>query len=104
MHTHTVKNIRMKDGTTVPALTYGTVEFSDDTLCLFRINFTDRVVRLSWPTAVLCLDGFDPVPDIETLEAWSHDGVCETVLGNCVEPDGHDEHGAPSWLLALGMI
>ncbi len=43
-------------------------------------------------------------PSIGKLERQSNDGVCDSILGKRVEPDGWDEHGSPSWLLALGMI
>lgn len=43
-------------------------------------------------------------PSVAKLEKWSNDGVCLSVLGKRVEPDGEDEHGSPSWLLALGLI
>jgi len=43
-------------------------------------------------------------PSVSTLEKWSNDGVCKSVLGKRVEPDGEDENGSPSWLLALGLI
>lgn len=43
-------------------------------------------------------------PGMEDLEEWVCDSICESVLGEQVEPDGWDEHGSPSWLLALGMI
>lgn len=43
-------------------------------------------------------------PSIEALEEQSNDGVCDSILGERVEPDGYDEHGSPSWLLALQMI
>ncbi len=43
-------------------------------------------------------------PTVATMERWSNDGVARSVLGKLVEPDGHDEHGSPSWLLALGLI
>ena len=45
-----------------------------------------------------------PEPDIEQLEEWSYEGVCEATDGCTVEPDGVCEHGHPSWLLKLGMI
>ena len=44
------------------------------------------------------------VPSMKKLEYWSFDGVCETPDGCRVEPDGHCEHGYPSWLLILGFI
>jgi len=43
-------------------------------------------------------------PCIATLEEWSSDCGCEAIDGCWVEPDGHCEHGKPSWLLALNYI
>jgi len=43
-------------------------------------------------------------PDLETLEGWEEEGGAEAVDGCWVEPDGVCEHGAPSWLLVLGLI
>ena len=43
------------------------------------------------------------VPDQEQLEEWVNECGCETVAGEWTEPDGWT-NGAPSWLLALGMI
>ena len=43
-------------------------------------------------------------PSMEELEEWVNDGVCESIAGERVEPDGWDEHGSPSWLLAMGLI
>lgn len=43
-------------------------------------------------------------PSYTQLEAWVLDSVCDSVLGEQVEPDGYDPAGSPSWLLAFGMI
>lgn len=43
-------------------------------------------------------------PTMKTLEKYSFDGISKSVTGKRCEPDGHSEDGAPSWLLALGMI
>jgi len=43
-------------------------------------------------------------PSVEDLENWEADGGAEAVDGCWVEPDGVCEHGAPSWLLVLGLI
>ena len=43
-------------------------------------------------------------PSMDRLESWLHDCGCESLDGCWVEPDGHCEHGRPSWLLAMGMI
>jgi hypothetical protein len=44
--------------------------------------------------------------DLDELEEWFSEGGCEAACPHCcwVEPDGHCEHGHPSWLLAMGMI
>lgn len=43
-------------------------------------------------------------PSDDQIAAWMCDSICETPCGCQVEPDGHCEHGAPSWLLILGLI
>ena len=45
-----------------------------------------------------------PVPSMGELERWVFDGDCEALDGCIVEGDGHCCHGAPSWLIQLGMI
>jgi hypothetical protein len=46
------------------------------------------------------------IPSIETLMQWEAEGGCEAACPHAcwVEPDGHCEHGNPSWLLKLGLI
>ena len=44
-------------------------------------------------------------PDIEDIIQQESDyGTCETTDGCTVEPDGHCEHGYPSWMLHLGLV
>jgi hypothetical protein len=43
-------------------------------------------------------------PPYEQVEEWVSDSVCESLTGDMVEPDGHGPDGAPSWLIALGLI
>ena len=43
------------------------------------------------------------LPSIKQVEAWSLDSVCETTDGNECEPD-YRGPGAPSWLVALGLV
>ena len=43
-------------------------------------------------------------PSLKTMEHWVCDGVARATDGCNVEPDGHCEHGYPSWLLYLGFI
>lgn len=44
------------------------------------------------------------LPSDEDLGRWVYDSVCESVLGYMIEPDGIDEKGSPSWLLAMKLI
>lgn len=43
-------------------------------------------------------------PSESTLMRWDNDGYSKSIMGKRVEPDGYDEYGSPSWLLALGLI
>lgn len=43
-------------------------------------------------------------PDMDDLQEWVFDGVCEATDGCIVEPDGVCEHGHVSWLLYIGLI
>ncbi len=43
-------------------------------------------------------------PDLETLEEWFMDSVCEATDSCIVEHDGCCPHGYPSWFLYLGLI
>lgn len=45
-----------------------------------------------------------PRPSEDDLEQMVFDGECTATDGCVVDPDGHCEHGKPSWLLALGLI
>lgn len=47
---------------------------------------------------------FQTMPSINRLEKMSNDGVCTTVTGKRVEPDGVAEDGSASWLLVAGVI
>ena len=44
------------------------------------------------------------LPSEGSLASWMFDGVAESVTGDTVEPDGHGPDGAPSWLVALGLV
>jgi hypothetical protein len=44
-------------------------------------------------------------PSITTLKKWLSNGSGKAIDGcSSIEPDGHCEHGQPSWLLAMGYI
>ena len=46
-----------------------------------------------------------PMPTYRQVRAWLMDAhQCEALDGSTVEPDGYSPDGAPSYLLALGLI
>lgn len=90
----TQKEIKLKNGTTLPKGLPARFE-EPSTICI--VTGPDREYRVRASSA------FHP-PRIARLEKDSNDGVCESVFGDRVEPDGWDSEGSPSWLLALGLI
>lgn len=94
----TQKEIRLKDGVTLPVGL--PVEFikTSPSICLVQCgDLRPGPARVRVTSAFQC-------PTLEELEGAVSDGVCESVGGDSVEPDGWDSEGSPSWLLALGMI
>ena len=47
---------------------------------------------------------FAPLPSIEELTGMIDEGGCESMTGQWVEPDGWDDKGFPSVLMAMGLI
>jgi len=43
-------------------------------------------------------------PSMKQVMEWESEGGCEATDGCWVEPDGHCEHGCPSWMIVLGLI
>lgn len=44
------------------------------------------------------------MPTERTLYKWMEDGICKSLGGNSVEPDGWSMDNTPSWFLAMGLI
>jgi hypothetical protein len=63
---------------------------------------TDRLARIG--DSSLATEESLRQPDDEMLIAWEREGGAEATDGCWVEPDGHCEHGKPSWLLKLGIV
>jgi hypothetical protein len=97
------KELKTKTGVVYPVGSYASVTFpGDGIICLLHLSDGSRM-KMYACNLHKYLEGFDSTPDDDTLERWGFDGVCESVTGYTVEPDGHSEDGAPSWLLALGL-
>lgn len=96
MQATTKKQIKLKSGEILPKGL--PVSFIPDnySLCLVQGERAE-------PYKVRVTSAFE-APSLEELEEQCNDGVCDSVLGERVEPDGTDEYNSPSWLLVLGMI
>ena len=96
MNHKTEKSFKLKSGEIVSAGLPVTFDSSQNTICFVHgAGETPYKIRIT--------SAFVP-PSMEELEEQVNDGVCDSILGEQVEPDGTDEYGSPSWLLALGMI
>lgn len=97
MNAKTEKEIKTKSGEILPK--GSPVTFLGEKaphLCLVQGNRAE-------PYKIRITSAFES-PSMEELEEQSNDGVCDSILGERVEPDGYDEHGSPSWLLAMQLI
>jgi hypothetical protein len=93
------RDINLKSGGVVPKGEM--VEISPvakhETLCKISMHNGDTHI-LRWSSVI-------KPPSEKRLMEEELDGRCESVAGcGPIEPDGHDEKGYPSWLLALGLI
>jgi len=75
----------------------------------------DQNGRVSLRGCNLYLPGYDDIlkisytsilrqPSVTSLMRWFESGICKSIGGKKVEPDGYDSDGFPSWLLVVGMI
>lgn len=100
--------IQANNGKIIPAGSPVKVEWSDERHRLavsgIGLNGEPTTVYLSPGKASDYLTGFKAQPSDKALERASFDGVCPTLTGARVEPDGYGPDGMPSWLVALGLI
>ena len=100
------KDIRTKKGEVFERGTQVTVvEYKDRYPYSVRVqDDAGRVIAIPPSAGHKYLKGFPKPPSMSTMERWMDDGVAKALDGSRVEPDGVARSGAPSWLLALGMI
>lgn len=101
---NSLKEIKFKDGTICPI--GSNVYWKPDDKEIYRssayIVANGEEKKISHIAAAKALD--IPIPDHDQIEEWVYDSVCDSIMGETVEPDGIDEHNSPSWLIALGLI
>jgi hypothetical protein len=116
--------LKMKDGSSIPAGTTGTIrpvlpnELTSSiettapllqkrpytTMAAFHPEGGERDYRIKMSNLPKYFKGFT-IPSWKTIEKWEFDqSMCKTPVGTKVEPDGWDPDGWPSWMLILGII
>lgn len=105
LKTITFRNKQTKEVTLeIPQGSNVHVDFPENYSNHVIVIYNDEVKSIKVKNAYWYLKGFMKSPTLHTLEKYVNDGIAKTILGNKTEPDGTDQYGAPSWLLALGMI
>ena len=103
MEITTYKDIKLKNGQIIPKNTKGfAYPIKDQDFACEFTYYTGKEAKDN--TIILRYGSLFQPPKTEELSEWVFDSVCDSILGESVEPDGHDSEGFPSWLLALGMI
>lgn len=110
----TILELKLKDGSIIPARTVVTVSFNDDKpgIANCTVWFQPGMVDLMYKTYKIKTitlfkyfgRPFTKVPGRAALERMISDGVAKTVTGKRTEPDGFGDDDSPSWLLVLGYI
>jgi hypothetical protein len=98
-----------KSGITIPTGTTINIFFSEKNTRQAKFVFNGATLGLRIDNLHKTVKGtkgvkFRPAPSLKTLEKQNFDGVCTTVTGHRVEPDGFGPDGTPSWNLVLGII
>jgi hypothetical protein len=91
----TKKEIKLKDGSTLPKGLRVTFIEDKPTRCLVHSPAHPA------PLQVRITSAFH-APSYERMEGWGC--ICKTPTGKNVEPDGYGKDGSPSWLIVLGLI
>lgn len=98
----TRREVKLKTGQIIPKGTEFSLEFKQTENGSPYMTVTSLDGSIQFKTRHFTM--FFKEPNLEAMEEWVNDGIAETVTGDRTEPDGYGPDGAPSWLLALGMI
>lgn len=100
----TTRNIKLKDGREFSKGMEFSVSFNQEVPSSCVVNFANGESYKTRTTRLPSITDEIYSPSVEEVDEWVNDGVCDSVLGEQVEPDGWDSEGSPSWLLAMGLI
>ena len=99
------RTLKLKDGTVYSVGTeFNIMPLStnpDRGICL--IDQKGREISLKATSAGIYFEHDFVQINQDAIDEAIMDGGCPSLIGDTVEPDGHDEHGFPSILLACGL-
>jgi len=104
MKTIAMNEIRFKDGTSWPVgeIVIVEVDRTNPRLAIIE-NYDGETRKVQSVNLHKWFDDFISFGD-DDIEAAICDGICPSLTGDQVEPDGWDSEGFPSILLAAGLI
>jgi hypothetical protein len=102
--TTTKRDIKLKNGITIPAGTSGELTYVKSTFASFKCSL--GTFGMSLTNAGDKFTGFKNLPSMSKLAKKLEDDccTCPTITGAIVEPDGEDQYGFPSHLRMLGYV
>jgi hypothetical protein len=101
----TILEMKMKDGSVIPAGSVVRVSFREDKPEIAMVEFMYSAYKIKTINLFKYIGRpFTKVPGSAALERMVDDGVAKTVTGKRAEPDGFGDDDSPSWLLVLGYI
>lgn len=62
-----------------------------------------KAICVKYERASVYLQGFPKPPSQKQIERWYEQGICQSVDGKRVEPDGYSPNEWPSWMIVMGV-
>lgn len=95
------KPLTLKDGSTYAKGTKVLVSVKEDRPSVALLQIGNREIKIRSASLYRYFKNFEPM---DMTDPDLMDSIVPSLTGEMVEPDGWDEYGFPSVLLAAGMI
>ena len=101
----TIRDINhKKSGKVIPAGTSFEMKFSTTEPMVGYVEYEGHWMRTQLQLSHKSFRGIGKPPSMKQLQNMDSAGIAKSVTGKRVDLDGHGPDGAPSWLLAMGLI
>ena len=102
MNCKLIKELKTKSGQVFPPGFTFYVRVNEDRPTVANLTIEDFTIKLPSKKLYAYFEEFDEIT-MEMLEEAMYDGRCLSLTGDTVEPDGWDDQGFPSMLMAVGI-